>query len=44
MFAIVDCDNCFVSCELIVDASDEFTVWGKVIFTIRDWRNSYCLP
>ena len=28
----------------IVDASDEFTVWGKVIFTIRDWRNSYCLP
>lgn len=28
----------------IVDASDEFTVWGKVIFTIRDWRKSNCLP
>ena len=28
----------------IIDSSDEFTVWGKVIFTIRDWRNSYCLP
>ena len=28
----------------IIDSSDEFSVWGKVIFTIRDWRNSYCLP
>ena len=28
----------------IVDASDEFTVWGKVTFTIRDWRKSHCLP
>ena len=28
----------------IVDASDEFIVWGKVIFTIKDWRNSHCLP
>jgi len=28
----------------IIDSSDEFAVWGKVIFTIRDWRNSYCLP
>ena len=28
----------------IVDATDEFTVWGKVIFTIKDWRNSLCLP
>ena len=28
----------------IIDASDEFTVWGKVIFTIRDWRKSFCLP
>lgn len=28
----------------IVDASDEFIVWGKVIFTIKDWRNSCCLP
>ena len=28
----------------VVDATDEFTIWGKVIFTIRDWRNSYCLP
>ena len=28
----------------IVDASDEFTVWGKVIFTIKDWRRSHCLP
>ena len=28
----------------IVDASDEFTVWGKVIFTIKDWRKSHCLP
>ena len=24
--------------------SDEFIVWGKVIFTIRDWRKSHCLP
>lgn len=28
----------------IVDSSDDFTVWGKVIFTIRDWRKSHCLP
>jgi DNA polymerase V len=28
----------------IVDASDEFTVWGKVTFTIRDWRKNHCLP
>ena len=28
----------------IIDSSDEFTVWGKVVFTIRDWRNSHCLP
>lgn len=28
----------------VVDASDEFTVWGKVTFTIRDWRRSNCLP
>jgi len=28
----------------IVDASDEYSVWGKVIFVIKDFRNSNCLP
>lgn len=22
-----------------IDVNDEFTVWGKVVFTIKDWRN-----
>ena len=25
-----------------VDANDEFTVWGKVTFTIKDWRTPSC--
>jgi len=28
----------------IVDGSDQCFIWGKVIFTIKDWRNSNCLP
>lgn len=28
----------------IIDASDEFILQGKVIFTIKDWRKDVCLP
>lgn len=28
----------------VVDDPDQCFIWGKVIFTIKDWRNSYCLP
>ncbi len=27
-----------------IDANDEFTIWGKVIFTIKDWRTGRCMP
>lgn len=27
-----------------VDVNDEFAIWGKVIFTIKDWRSARCTP
>ena len=27
-----------------IDVNDEFVVWGKVIFTIKDWRAMPCMP